>query len=75
MRNVFLAFKIDLSIDIRPRRARQTKPRFYQSRRGVTSCGRLVLVLASNEAAVEFYNRLGYVIEERISMGKILETN
>jgi ribosomal protein S18 acetylase RimI-like enzyme len=30
-------------------------------------------VLASNVATVEFYRRLGYTVEERVSMGKLLE--
>jgi ribosomal protein S18 acetylase RimI-like enzyme len=29
-------------------------------------------VLASNAGVVEFYRKLGYRVEERISMGKIL---
>jgi ribosomal protein S18 acetylase RimI-like enzyme len=30
-------------------------------------------LLASNAATVAFYQKLGYVVEERISMGKVLE--
>jgi ribosomal protein S18 acetylase RimI-like enzyme len=30
-------------------------------------------VLASNAAAIEFYEKLGYRVEERISMGKVLD--
>ena len=30
-------------------------------------------VLSSNAGAIEFYEKLGYHIEERISMGKVLE--
>ena len=38
-------------------------------------CGKINLqVRASNIAVVEFYKRLGYVIEERISMGKRIST-
>jgi ribosomal protein S18 acetylase RimI-like enzyme len=29
-------------------------------------------VLASNAGTVEFYKKLGYAVEERVSMGKIL---
>jgi ribosomal protein S18 acetylase RimI-like enzyme len=32
-------------------------------------------VLASNYAVVAFYERLGYAVEERISMGKLLRTS
>ena len=29
-------------------------------------------VLASNAATVAFYQKLGYAVEERVSMGKVL---
>jgi ribosomal protein S18 acetylase RimI-like enzyme len=29
-------------------------------------------VLASNSGTVEFYKKLGYVVEERVSMGRLL---
>jgi ribosomal protein S18 acetylase RimI-like enzyme len=42
------------------------------ARRG---CSKINLqVLASNAATVAFYQKLGYAVEERISMGKILES-
>ena len=31
-----------------------------------------VLVLASNAATVAFYEKLGYSVEQRVSMGKLL---
>jgi ribosomal protein S18 acetylase RimI-like enzyme len=31
-------------------------------------------VLPSNAGTVEFYGKLGYAVEERVSMGKVLET-
>ncbi len=32
-------------------------------------------VLASNAETVEFYKKLGYAVEERVSMGKVLATS
>ncbi len=31
-------------------------------------------VIASNAAVVAFYRKLGYNVEERLSMGKVLQT-
>ncbi len=37
------------------------------------NCGKINLqILAHNEGVVEFYQRLGYAVEPRISMGKVL---
>ena len=42
-----------------------------ESRLGALGCGKINLqVRTSNEAVIEFYRRLGYAVEERVSMGK-----
>ena len=42
-----------------------------EKRLAALGCGKINLqVRTSNEAVIEFYHRLGYAIEERVSMGK-----
>jgi ribosomal protein S18 acetylase RimI-like enzyme len=44
-----------------------------ESRLRALGCAKLNLqVLASNESALGFWRRLGYRVEERISLGKLL---
>jgi ribosomal protein S18 acetylase RimI-like enzyme len=45
-----------------------------EARLRARGCPKLNLqVLSSNPAAVEFWRKLGYRVEERVSLGKLLE--
>jgi len=49
------------------------QPELSEARLAAMGCQKINLqVRASNAAVVEFYKKLGYMIEERISMGKRL---
>jgi len=41
----------------------------------VTGSGSNLQLLATNEATAAFYKSLGYSVEPRLSMGKVLHTN
>lgn len=66
-------YSLAVNPDVRRRGIGAALVRHVEQELARRSCPKINLqVLASNAAVVAFYRKLGYAVEERISMGKVL---